>query len=242
MKLHQLLAIEKGEKNRSYSALTELYKKGQKPALYDGFAKQYVPLEEGGQSLPAERKKVQLYSTDVLAGIGRTLGRYWGLVLAKDAANQSATADVRVGGGTVLQGAPATYLLFLEKQLSDIRTFVEKLPVLDNSEDWSVDPASGGFRTEPVQTHRTQRVSRVITLAEATEHHPAQAQVVAEDVIAGYWHTTKFSGALPAPEKAALLERIDTLTNAVKVAREEANQVDVKEFDASPIFNYLFGA
>jgi hypothetical protein len=242
MKLHQLLAIEKGEKTRSYASMTSLHKASQKPALYDGFAKTYEPLSEDDQRLPSERKKVQLNGESVLSGVRKSLGRYWGLVMSKDVANQVAQADVEVNGITLLRGAPPTYLLFLEKQLSDIRTFIEKMPLLDSAEDWAADPASGNFRTQPVKTHRTRKVAKVVTLAEATEHHPAQAQVVHEDVIAGHWSTTKFSGALPGPRKTELLERVDTLLNAVKVAREEANQVECVDSDASPIFDYLFGA
>jgi len=37
---------------------------------------------------------------------------------------------------------PATYLLFLEKQLTDLHTLVSKLPVLDASETWVFDQAA----------------------------------------------------------------------------------------------------
>ena len=36
-----------------------------------------------------------------------------------------------------------TYLLFLEKQLTDLHTFVKKLPVLDAAESWVQRPVDG---------------------------------------------------------------------------------------------------
>jgi len=51
----------------------------------------------------------------------------------------------------LLADVPVTYLLFLEKQLTDLRTFVDKLPVLDPSVVWLQDPSSGDWRSEPAE-------------------------------------------------------------------------------------------
>ncbi len=40
--------------------------------------------------------------------------------------------------------------------------------------------------------------TRVQVKAEATDKHPAQAELYCEDMPIGYWTTVKFSGALPA--------------------------------------------
>ena len=90
---------------------------------------------------------------------------------------------------------PVTYLLFLEKQLADLHTFVKKLPVLDAAESWALDASTDCWATEPVQTLRTKKVPRNHVKAEATEKHPAQVEVYYEDVRIGYWTQTKFSGA-----------------------------------------------
>ena len=42
--------------------------------------------------------------------------------------------------------------------------------------------------------------------------HPAQVQLVQKDIVVGFWHMTRFSGALPVPRRTAILERIDTLS------------------------------
>jgi hypothetical protein len=38
-------------------------------------------------------------------------------------------------------------------------------------------------------------------LYDATEHHPAQTQLISEDVIVGWWETVKHSGAIPRPRQ-----------------------------------------
>ena len=114
-------------------------------------------------------------------------------------------------------------MLFLEKQLTDLRTFVKKLPTLDAAASWSPDPSTDRWRTDPVRTIHTKRVPRNHVEAEATDKRPAQVDVYDEDVPIGYWTTAKFSGALPARRVNELLERVEKLQHAVEFAGEEAN-------------------
>jgi hypothetical protein len=52
----------------------------------------------------------------------------------------------------------------------------------------------------------------------------------------------KFSGALPAQRVNELLDRVEKLQQAVKYAREEANNIEAEEPKVGErIFNYLFG-
>ena len=126
--------------------------------------------------------------------------------------------------GTVLASdIPVTYLLFLEKQLADLQTFVTKLPVLDAAETWSYDEATDAYATPPTQTTRSKKVPRNHVKAEATEKHPAQVEMYFEDVLVGYWTTVKFSGALPQARVNELRARVIKLSEAVKIAREQAN-------------------
>jgi hypothetical protein len=120
-------------------------------------------------------------------------------------------------------------LLFLEKQLVDLHTFIKKLPVLDASETWTLDTSADCWATEPVQTVRTKKIPRNHVKAEATDKHPAQVEVYYEDVTVGYWRTVKFSGALPARRVNELLERVERLQEYVKFAREEANNLEVED-------------
>jgi hypothetical protein len=148
---------------------------------------------------------------------------------------------VVVDGTVLLAQVPATYLLFLEKQLVDIHTFVKKLPVLDAAETWTYDSSADNWATEPVQTLRTKKVPRNHVKAEATDKHPAQVEVYYEDVTVGYWRTVKFSGALQARRINEILGRIERLQEAVKFAREEANNTEAEEHKVGDtVFQYLF--
>ena len=161
----------------------------------------------------------------------------------KDVANGLARADVVVEGTILLSQVPVTYLLFLEKQLVDLHTFVKKLPVLDASETWVFDQSADCWSTEPVQTVKTKKIPRNHVKAEATEHHPAQVDVYYEDVVVGHWRTVKFSGALPAKRVNELVERVEKLQQAVKYAREEANNLEVQDVKVgASVLNYVFGA
>jgi hypothetical protein len=80
-----------------------------------------------------------------------------------------------------------------------------------------------------VQTLRTKKTPRNHVKAEATDKHPAQVEVYYEDVTVGYWRTVKFSGALPAQRVNEMLARVERLQDAVKFAREEANNMEVTD-------------
>ena len=77
--------------------------------------------------------------------------------------------------------------------------------------------------------------------AEATDKHPAQVEVYYEDVTVGYWRTVKFSGALPGQRVNELLERVEKLQQAVKFAREEANNTEASDQKVGEkLLSYLF--
>lgn len=243
-KLNQIIAIEKGVKSRTYAALTEANKVAQHGDLFNGFTKTYQKLDEETEDLPPEAKRVQVESAKLLESVREVLGEILTITARKDWTNTSAKADVKIRGQVLIEGAPVPYLLFLEKLLTDLRTFVSNIAVLDPSESWSLDANSGLFKTPTIKTHRNKKTQRAIVLYEATEHHPAQTQLITEDVLAGHWNITKFSGALPRPEKEALIRRVNTLLDAVKQAREEANGTE--EVDSpnvgDAIFEYLLAS
>jgi len=240
-KLNQILAIEKGIKTRVYGEFTELHQATQKPGLMNGFHKSYQPRDEDGETYPAESQKVQHNSTDVLDRVAHGLAELFDITATKDWTNCTARAGVQVDGRVLLKDVPATYLLFLEKQLSDLHTFLSKMSELDPGADWNADPGTGLFKTDPMTTQRTKKVQRPITLYEATEEHPAQTQLITEDVIAGQWLTIKYSGAIAPPRKKQLLARIEKLSNAVKFAREQANSIEATEKKLGrEVFDYLF--
>jgi hypothetical protein len=240
-KLNQIIAIEKGEKTKLYNEFTELYKTSQKVALFNGFSKTYTPKDDEGELFPSENMKVQVKADDLLNKAENLLTELFDITAAKDYANCNAKADVVVNGNVLIKDVPTTYLLFLEKQCNDIEKFIATIPVLDESDNWDKDDNSNLYKTQPTLTHRTKKTQKPLVLFPATDKHPAQTQLVSEDVLVGYWNMVKLSGALPVPRKNELLSKVNELSKAVKFAREQANLIDAEKHEiGKKVFEYLF--
>jgi hypothetical protein len=241
-KLNQIIAIEKGTKAKAISEISTLYKLVQKNDLFNGFTKTYQPLDEDDtEKLPSESKRVQATVTECLARFSRAMSELVEVSARRDYTNCTAFADVKVDGKVIFAKAPTPFLLFMEKQLTDLHTFVGSLPTLDEGEEWTRDPNSGLEKAKSTQTHRTKKTQKPVVLYPATQEHPAQTSMVTEDVIAGHWTQVKQSGAVARTRKSVLLERVVTLLNAVKQAREEANMADeVQSTNAEEMFKYIF--
>jgi hypothetical protein len=242
MHLHQVNALIKGTKARTLRAITDAHHDLQRAPLLAGLHRVYKPYDDDGEQLPPEGTHVQITVAATLPQITDALAKLLNLQYAQDTANAIATADVVVDGHTLLTDVPVTYLLFLEKQLVDLRTAVAALPTLDPAERWSWDAQRGCYASEPAGTTRTKKIPRNHVLAEATDRHPAQVQMYTEDVGQGIWTTTKLSGAMPAADARRLLQRVDKLIDAVKAARETANSAIVpdREGPAAALFGWLF--
>ena len=240
-KLNAILAVEKGRRTELHTLITNLHKVTQQPALLTGHHKRYTPRKEDGEAFPDDQQVVQLTHEAAVKDISGALKSLLDTVATKDWTNCEARADVVVDGKVFLPQVPVTFLLFLEKELHDLQTFVEKMVELDPAERWTFDPSSGLHQSEPVQTQKTKKEQRPIVLYHATEHHPAQTQLITEDVVIGHWTTTKYSGAIPRPKKRALLDRIVKLEEAVKFARERANARDAVEVNVGRrILDFVF--
>lgn len=242
--LNQIIAIDKGSKARIYSDITTLHKQVQKADLYNGFSKTYERLNEDGEELPGEQKKVVITVPNTLVVVQAKMTELFSLTARKDFTNCVAKADVVVGDVTIVKDAPVSYLLFLEKNLTDIRTFLDNLPILDPTETWNLDPNTGLYKTVATKTHRTKKVQRPIVLYDATPEHPAQTQLISEDVLVGFWNMVKVSGAIPATMKSQYVRNTDRLIGAVKQAREKANVTpEVAAPDVGgAVFDYIFAA
>lgn len=245
-KLHEVLAIEKGVKNRSYGVITELDKLDQKVDLFYGFDKIFQPLveDQGGDhvSQPPQRKTIQCRALEHVDTAKKAMIEILDITAMKDITNTKTTATVQIGDQVVIEAVPVSYLLFLEKQLKDIADFIRRIPTLDPSVDWKWSDETNCYIAPMTWTNSTKKQPRVITLAEATEHHPAQTHIEYEDVPVGKWETTRYSSALPAALKSEMLDRCIKLWDAVKQARERANAVEATKVDmGAKIMNYVLG-
>ena len=243
MKLNQVIAIEKGIKGKAQGAIDALYKAFQKPGLFEGFTKVYKKKNEADEDAPPQRQHVQANAIEALIEVSEEWATLFDVTAQKDEGNLVAKGDIVDNDGvTVLAGVPATYLLFIEKQLVHLHTMVAAIPTLDPAEVWSKDNSTKLFRTEPTDTVRTKKVETPIVLYDATDKHPAQTQLITKDVNVGVWSHTRFSGAMPEDEKKHLLRRIVALQVATKKAREDANTAPVPNVAyGSKIFAYILG-
>ncbi len=241
MRLHQLLSVEKDTKAAHLRVVTDVHQKFQKAALLSGISRRYRATAEGGEQLPAVSTLVQVRVEDAMGEVRGAFVTLLDLIAVKETANQGARADIVVDGRTLATGVPVCALLAFEKQATDLVTMVDALPVLDPSEQWGRDDAQNCWATAAVETHRTKKLPKVVEKSPATDKHPAQVEVFHEDVVVGYWSTTKFSGAIPATRKADLKRRALALKAAIKIAREEANSIKVEDRKVgAALVDYIF--
>lgn len=242
IRLNQIIAVANGKKTQLEKSLTSVYQKIQKPDLFAGISRTYKPLDEDGEKQPSETKLPQYTVTEALNDAKAAISELIDTVATQDNANTEAKSDVVVDEKVILKDVPVTHLLFLEKQLVDLNTFVSKLPTLDPAERWTFDPNINYSVTSPTQTNRTVKKYRNHVKVEATDKHPAQVDVYTEDQKVGEWTTVKFSGCLDSKTQKEFLNNIKKLSEAVKFARENANSMEVTKVKyADDIMSFVFG-
>jgi hypothetical protein len=242
-KLHQIIAITTGLKAEYQKVLTLAHNHQLKLDMVTGLVRTYKPLDDTGDKLPSETKIVQTTVVQVLKDIKPSLIEAIDAVYTQDVGNTRAKADLKIAD-QVVKDIPVTHLLYLEKRLVDLETFVEKLPVLDAAEVWEPDNdvGLGGHTTAPYETLKRDKVKKAHILYPATDHHPAQVESYTVDETVGIWTNIKKSGALRSQDKVAMLDRIKSLRNAVKFAREAANDIEVEQMKiGSTLLDYIFG-
>ena len=241
MRLNQIIALVQGKKTRATKQLTELHH-GWKADRISGISRTYSPKEEDGDIFPAENKMVQVSVLAALEPVKKELADFYNIVATQERGNTTACADVVIDEKTILAAVPVSLLLFLEKQLIDLRTLITNLPTLPEEKEWAWDNAKNCWVSKQEQTIKTQKKIEPIVKYQATPEHPAQTDLITMDRIIGTWNTIHLSGALPKYQKEQYLHRAQMFYDAVKIAREEANSAEVvveKRFGES-VLDYLF--
>ncbi|MHA1342368.1 MAG: DUF7873 family protein [Promethearchaeota archaeon] len=242
MKQNQVIAIVKGKKSQAEKVTKKTYQQLEKNDLFSGIDRTYRPKSEEGDKRPPEKKIVQQTVQSSIADIKEVNEDMINLVAAMDIGNCDAKGNVIVNDITLLKDVPATHLIFLEKRVEDFITLISKLPVLDAAEEWTWNPNIGCYSAAPRETSSTNKVLNHKIVAEVTKEHPAQVAQYTIDEIVGYWSTILLSGNISADDKKNLLKKARDLSDAIKIAREEANNAEIKTSDfGTKIMNYLFG-
>lgn len=239
-KLCQIVAAENGRKTELNRRATDAYHTLQKPDLFNGQTRDYTPRDDDGVQLPAERQVIQRKVPDVLKEIAASLGELFDITATKDFGNVAAYSDVVVDGKILVKGAPVPYLLFLEKQLTDLHTVIKTIPTHSSTRTWTWDDSSDCWKSDTVTTTKTQKIPRNHVKAEATDRHPAQVEIYHEDVVIGNWATVLLTSSLPATKVREMADRVLKLRAAVQYAREEANATVVQDVKVGhAIFDFV---
>lgn len=248
-KLHELLAVEKPLENQANKVRAD---------LANTFEKKRHLFEEKRVTFTASTENsipVTEHQSDVQTCVHKELN--WiapHLVKALDAsyqvacANTVAKADVVLDDGAdtvLLSNVPATALLELEKRVAELLALVGAIPTLDPAKGFAPDPARVPlYVAREVVKDRTRKTVRVLVKYEATKEHPAQTELINEDVPIGKLRELEWSGLVTPTEKAGMLARVEILARAVRAARSRANEIEVQKGAkiGKVLVDYVFGA
>lgn len=240
--LGQVVATEKAERQRANKATGDVHKLAQKPVVMNGLSRTYRPHAEDGQQLPDEGHPVQETVPQLIQRFIQALAPALDAAATKDYANTQARGSVEVDGSVILADVPVSHLLFLEHQLADVRAFVAGLTVLDPAEQWTLNDQTELYEGRPAETIRNLKEEVALVLFPATKEFPAQTKTKIQETPVGTWTNVKLSGAISEVHKRMILARVDKLADAVKVARESANQVAAPRVEvAARLLTYVFG-
>lgn len=247
-KLHELLAVETDLQGISKKIIEETVTTFTKKAdHFTGFIKTYEPLRDEEDQLPETRKEIVDTVMDKLKYTSGKVGKYWDCVLQKEATNQTACADIIVDGKTIAEKIPATALLGLESKLKEFRNIIDCIPTLPPGIAWEEEKTLNDkgyiFKTKfPKETLRTIKQFKSQILVAPTEHHPAQIEKWEEPVVVGKYIESTICSCISPAKKSELLGKIDNLIQAVKKARQRANNTDVIKLNiADKLFDYIYG-
>lgn len=248
-KLHQIIAIERGvvaDTERKLAEVKAVLAIGGDRDPLTGLSSTYESRRGAeGDQLPPQRRKVQLTVPELLTMVQGQLTRLFDLKFTREYANCSARADIVVDGDTLIEDVPAGYLLFLEAQITQLVSLIDGLPVLDPAQEWDdQDPGlpAGVWKSATRKVERTHRVPKYEVMVDPTPQHRAEIRQWDTDEIEGYWTHVKFSGQLPRRAVQEMRARAVKVLEAVRFAREHANELQVTDRAAGDaILGYVFG-
>lgn len=240
-KLHEVLAVENDLASQAKKTL-----KGAKSVLSDGRQKLigqqrvYKPFDDDAQPFAPEITNLSTTVDVELDRLFLPFGKWMNASLQKEVTNQLTSADVVIGGKTILSGLPATALLNIESKLGLLKDVLLSIPTNDTTERWTWDDEQECWLSEPRTTYRTEKRVKTHVAYESTPDHPAQIQVYNEDERVGEWVTTIKSGMYQPATKRAIVDRLNTLLVAVKQARQRANDLEASNGEwATAILDYI---
>jgi hypothetical protein len=242
--LGQTVAVERGARVRIEKARTAIYHTITKHQLFSGFTRTHEPYQDELQQT-GEEQRVQENASEMIEALRKLYTEVIDITATRDYGNMHAFADVVVDGEVLIEQAPVHFLLWLETQLSDIYTNLRKFPVEDPKEEWrSGDSLPPGVKkTATVDTPSTKMVPKHLLSSSESDRHPQQVLDKWQDhVRTGTWHKVSYTTALEPKVRDAMVDRVNALRDAVKIAREKANQTEVDDIRiGAALVTYIFG-
>lgn len=226
VRLSQVLAVEKQIKNKCNDRGAEILKLLQKPELFDGHRRDFAPATDTSEQIPSDSKLVTYYVPKLLKEAVELQAELIDTTYTKDTGNCSISGTLTLNGKT--HQVPVPFLLWMEKQLLDLKALFTCAPTLDLSKKWNQE-SSNLWATEPILVARNKKTPTPLVLYEATDKHPAQVQLIEKETLQGYWSISYISSAIPAEVREGYLARVEELLKEVKQAREEANAIRIPQ-------------
>lgn len=234
-KLHELLAVEGNLEQQANKVRTDLINTFEKKRhLFEEKRVVFQPSVEGEGPTVESQSDIQSSVTSELNWIQSHLAKALDASYQVAEANTEARADVEVDDGSgaiLLKQVPATALLELEKRAAEIHQLVAAVPTLDPAKGFSLDPQRGDgvYKAREIVKTRTKKTAKVIVKYEATKEHPAQTEMIAEDVPVGKIQEQEWSALITPGQKAELINRAEILVRSIRRARSRANETEVDQ-------------
>lgn len=242
--LGQVAGVMMHIRQRDGNAGKDLQKRVQSEALITGMTKVYKPDDENAPSTarePDKHKAVAVKVEEALREAARHGIPALDVTATADRTNQVANADIIVDGEILVPAVPVSHLLWLGgTYLGEWKKFVELLPVLDPTKNWTPDEGRGIHKGDEEETVRfTKEVVSLLGIA-PTDKHPGQWQPIQKETRVGKYVSTVLSGAVTEARKKHLIEQADILIAAVKDAAARANQAPATEVsEGEAVFGFL---
>lgn len=226
-KVHELLAVQgslAGQASKVRSDLATTFEK--KSHLFKAHKKSFTSSEENAPTIVEEQLDIQSTVRDEIEWVSKPLAKAVDAGYQIDLANTAAKADIKTEDGDILaKDIPATTLLWLEKRIAEWKELIAAIPTLDPAKGFQPDPehGHGHYKARDVVKQRKVKTKKLYVKYQATKEHPAQTELVDEDVPIGSILEQEWSGLITPAKKADLLDRVETLYRAVTKARSKAN-------------------
>jgi hypothetical protein len=247
MKVHQLLSIitdKIGVSKKAIQDTQNFFEKKQE--RFAGVVTIAYPLIEDANnsetSIIETDKPVASTVHEQLTFIAKHVGAAMDLELSKEQSNamEKNTAQLIINN-VALGYYPPTVLIALLRQMTEVRKVYASIPTRDPNMRWQPkQDIAYIYQSEATTKMRSENLSLTEIVVPATEHHPAQYRELKKSVNVAKVQTVHYSGAISVQEKVKILERIDNIIAAVKLAKAQCNETEVQPVSlAQIIFTYI---